>query len=1395
MASKPTEFDPLFKNAGERYGVDPAVLKAIASVESDFRPDAVGPRTRSGQAQGMMQFIPATAKAYGLEDPFNPEKSVDAAARLMRDLTKQFNGDIGKALEAYNGGPSLVGKSSQTAKYREKVMQRAQLARKDPGFVPQGTKLAEKRGQRQKLPPAPRVALSSLEDMPVGYKAALALQYFTDTDPEGNPIDSAEEELAKLRDEAEYEQSASSGGGALLSKFFASQEKENVSPFDIYAGMQQPEAVDQEPPVQVAQGFADGGFVFRGTSLPGAPNWYLDPAADYTPEDRAMIERTQPILSGYNVAVEEYQKKVNQYNDLLDQWQKQADEYNKQVNAWNAGPRTSAFNPTVKNPGEFNVKFEAQEPKAPFDVDAYKAWLDLRTPKVEEARKRVEKEAPGRQLALDVVNDPNKYNLSGFGFKEGGDVNKRGMMEKIGQWLQDNEITPADFFYMTGRGIPLGMLLQPSEVNAGEEDMLRQLRESNKDIDNRMKEFDSQIMPDLGKPVGRSKGSGPNAEESLPEDDYSGMAEQMTLGTLPEGNKDALEKVAKDIARGSQYLPYDLLGGPVDVINLGLSPLGLGSEKPFLGSEYLIDKAVEAGIADKPTGSAAETATRIGMGFINPAQVVRSGVRLGETLGQKAVGATEGAIMPLLKAQTGNPELQPTDVYRAMTDTKGIASLAAPAAAPINKVQKVDPKAFISATEELDATPITPEVEQILDAHIGGVGNFGDPSAKYYLMHVPGGAEYTRQAQSMAQKYFGDQFMGYRLMPKEEFEALQSGDVGDLLSFSLSKDAANAFRKFAPNEGRKDLVLAEVPLTPSHVLGFGHRGEQEVIVDTSVGWSMDAFRRARPSLTPSEDYPFIGELERRVNDLSGPIKKQTLLGMLKGRPHDIRRAKEALEDFGSNQEIEPDQIISALRRTSPQRYRHEIVMPTEQNQKSLWTNVDNPYPNRPMGTVNLLLEQGKTEKQLNSLYDDVSEFRVNSSAAGVFRDPKNLGEYLGEIDKLADRVEQFDPQLAARTKIETRDTAEQVKPFVDLAMLRSYVNTPMLDPKNRWLIDWNDLGKTVPKEVKDLLQSRGITNITPEVATVAAKELAARNYLKEFNNIVTSGRLYLPRSITNAEKQLLGEMSSSPEGFLDVANNFKYYYEEMQMAQPKDKPELMLEISANLNSKLNNFDNVLALNKNEIIVNLRQLTQNLLDSDTLQSGKAYEGDHKGITKANPISFSRFVEVQPSDFVPARPQSAVLFTELQSDRRKAVKGSQKGVEEPYPSFVEDTDLLRELMVKSAVAGAAKLGKKIALFPGADSIKPELYGTYKTPEAKDKKDRSKYYPTTMKRIAEKVAKDLGEGYEAMEFYVKNGQGEPIARWGIVIPEDAAQTVPKKGIGFSKGGLVDKPLYDRA
>ena len=68
--------------------------------ESNFNPFAVSP----AGAQGIAQFMPATAAAYGLDDPFDAEAAIDAQAHLMSDLLGQF-GSVALALAAYNAGP------------------------------------------------------------------------------------------------------------------------------------------------------------------------------------------------------------------------------------------------------------------------------------------------------------------------------------------------------------------------------------------------------------------------------------------------------------------------------------------------------------------------------------------------------------------------------------------------------------------------------------------------------------------------------------------------------------------------------------------------------------------------------------------------------------------------------------------------------------------------------------------------------------------------------------------------------------------------------------------------------------------------------------------------------------------------------------------------------------------------------------------------------------------------------------------------------------------------------------------------------------------------------------------------------------------------------------------
>jgi hypothetical protein len=76
--------------------------------ESRFRPDAVGPVTRSGQrAQGIAQFMPGTAAERRLLDPFDPVQALPKSAEFLRELRAEF-GNLGLAAAAYNAGPQRV---------------------------------------------------------------------------------------------------------------------------------------------------------------------------------------------------------------------------------------------------------------------------------------------------------------------------------------------------------------------------------------------------------------------------------------------------------------------------------------------------------------------------------------------------------------------------------------------------------------------------------------------------------------------------------------------------------------------------------------------------------------------------------------------------------------------------------------------------------------------------------------------------------------------------------------------------------------------------------------------------------------------------------------------------------------------------------------------------------------------------------------------------------------------------------------------------------------------------------------------------------------------------------------------------------------------------------------
>lgn len=119
------ELDKIAVAAAEENGVPPRLLLALKNAGEKSNNDQV---SKKGAA-GVMQFMPETAKAYGV-DPTNPESAIKGASRYMADLIKQYRGNVAAAVAHYNGGSTqgalvAAGKSPsypETRAYLERVL-------------------------------------------------------------------------------------------------------------------------------------------------------------------------------------------------------------------------------------------------------------------------------------------------------------------------------------------------------------------------------------------------------------------------------------------------------------------------------------------------------------------------------------------------------------------------------------------------------------------------------------------------------------------------------------------------------------------------------------------------------------------------------------------------------------------------------------------------------------------------------------------------------------------------------------------------------------------------------------------------------------------------------------------------------------------------------------------------------------------------------------------------------------------------------------------------------------------------------------------------------------------------------------------------------------------------
>ena len=103
--------DIFFSNTEKKYGLPKGIVGTLEKLETNG--GTISKMVSKTGALGPFQFMPETAKEYGLKNPWDESQSAEAAAKYLKKSLSRYNGDVAKALASYNAGSGYVDKLSK----------------------------------------------------------------------------------------------------------------------------------------------------------------------------------------------------------------------------------------------------------------------------------------------------------------------------------------------------------------------------------------------------------------------------------------------------------------------------------------------------------------------------------------------------------------------------------------------------------------------------------------------------------------------------------------------------------------------------------------------------------------------------------------------------------------------------------------------------------------------------------------------------------------------------------------------------------------------------------------------------------------------------------------------------------------------------------------------------------------------------------------------------------------------------------------------------------------------------------------------------------------------------------------------------------------------------------